>query len=66
MLTKADTLNVPALSDIMEEEGLTLKEARPKVANMAAQMLCRLKREIETQLNTKKYPPKAYLPTASM
>ena len=64
MLTKTDALNLPAMSDLMEE-GLTMKEARPKVADAAAQMLSRLKGAIESQLNGKKYPPKAYLPLAS-
>ena len=65
VLTKADALSLPAMSYLREEEGLTVKEARSKAADVAAQMLSRLKREIQSQLNGKKYPPKAYLPMAS-
>ena len=49
----------------MQKEGLTMKEAKPKAADVAAQMLSTLKGEIESELNGKKYPPKVYLPMAS-
>ena len=61
MLTKCDsTLNLPAL----KEEGLTITEAMPRVAEATAQILNEEQKKIETQLNTK-CPPKAYLPMAS-
>ena len=64
MLTKCDTLELPALEQL-EEEGLTITEAMPRVADVAAQILAKEKRKIESGLNTKKYPPKAYLAMAS-
>ena len=64
MLTKCDTLELPAFEQL-EEEGLTITEAMPRVADVAAQILSKQKRKIEGGLNTKKYPPKAYLPVAS-
>ena len=64
VLTKADALSILAMSHLRDEEGLTVKEAKPKVANVAAQILSRLEREIQSQLNSKKHPPKAYLPMA--
>ena len=64
MLTKCDTLDLPAL-ELLEEEGLTITEAMPRVAVVAAQILSKQKRKIESGLNTKKYPPKAYLAMTS-
>ena len=64
VLTKGDTLDLPAL-ELLEEEGLTITEAMPRVADVAAQILSKQKKKIESELNTKKYPPKAYLPMAS-
>ena len=64
MLTKGDTLNLPAF-ERLEEEGLTIAEAMPRVADVAAQILSQQKMKIESQLKDKKYPPKAYLPMAS-
>ena len=64
VLTKADALSSPARSYLIDE-GLTVKKAKPKVADMAAQILSRLEMEIQGQLNGKKYPPKAYLSMAS-
>ena len=64
MLTKGDALDLPAL-ELLEEEGLTITEAMPRVADVAAQILSQEKRKVESQLNTKKYPPKAYLSMAS-
>ena len=64
MLTKVDTLSLPAF-ELLEEEGLTITEARPRVADVAAQMLSQQQKKIESKLNGKKYPPKAYLPLAS-
>ena len=64
VLTKGDALDLPAL-ELLEEEGLTITEAMPRVADVAAQILSQEQRKIESQLNTKKYPPKAYLSMAS-
>ena len=64
MLTKADTLNLPALEHL-EEEGLTWDEAMPKVADVAAQILSQQQMKIESELKGMKYPPKAYLAMAS-
>ena len=64
MLTKGDALDLPAL-ELLEEEGLTITEAMSRVADVAAQILSQEQRKIESQLNTKKYPPKAYLSMAS-
>ena len=50
---------------LLREDGLTITEAKPKVANVAAQILSQEKTKIESELNTKKYPPKAYLAMAS-
>ena len=60
VLTKSDTLNLPALEHL-EEEGLTFAEAMPKVADVAAQILSQQQMKIESKLKTQKYPPKAYL-----
>ena len=64
VLTKGDTLDLPAL-ELLEEEGLTITEAMPRVADVAAQILSKQKKKIESELNTTKYPPKAYLAMAS-
>ena len=64
VLTKGDTLDLPAFEQL-EDEGLTVADAMPKVADVAAQILTQQKMKIESQLNGKKYPPKAYLPMAS-
>ena len=64
MLTKCDTLNLPALEQL-EEEGLTWDEAMPMIPDVAAQILSQRKMKVESQLKGKKYSPKAYLPMAS-
>ena len=64
MLTKGDTLKLPAFQQL-EEEGLTMAEAMPRVADVAAQILIQQQMKLESQLKGKKYPPKAYLPMAS-
>ena len=64
MLTRGDTLNLPALEQL-EEEGLTMAEAMPRVPDVAAQMLSKHKLNIESHLNGTKYHPKAYLSMAS-
>ena len=65
VLTKADVLNLPALSQLMEEKGLTMREAKPRVGECAAKMLSELRGKIESQLRGCKYSPKAYLQMAS-
>ena len=65
VLTKADTLKVPAVHQLLREQGLTMKEAMPKVANFAAQMLSELRRRVENVLNGSKYPPKDYMSMTS-
>ena len=64
VLTKADALKVPALSQYMREKGLTMREAIPNVGEMMAQMLSRLRARIESQLSGCKHPPKAYVTMA--
>ena len=64
MLTKGDTLNILAFK-LLKDVGLTMAEAMPRVPDVAAQMLMRHKLNIETQLNDKKYPPKAYVAMTS-
>ena len=63
VMTKADALKLAALSQL-RDDGLTMGEARPRVAELAAQMLSRLKAEIERQLGDCKNPPKAYMEMA--
>jgi len=65
VLTKADTLRVPALNQLMRESGLTMKEVKPRVGEYKAKMLSELRGKIESQLRDCKYPPKAYLSMAS-
>ncbi|KIM68385.1 hypothetical protein SCLCIDRAFT_1209209 [Scleroderma citrinum Foug A] len=65
VLTKADALTLPALSQL-RDEGLTMREAMPKAGELAAQMLSILESGIENQLCSCRYPPKAYLTTACM
>ena len=65
MLTKADSLRLPALNQLMRESGLTMREARPRAGEFAAEMLSKLRTKIESQLSGCKYPPKAYLSVAS-
>ena len=64
MLTKADALDLLAL-EALREQGLTVPEAKPRVADIAAQILSQQQMEIESELKGKKYPPKAYLAMAS-
>ncbi|KIM58322.1 hypothetical protein SCLCIDRAFT_128390 [Scleroderma citrinum Foug A] len=66
VLTKTDSLKVPALNQHMREAGITIREAMPRAGEIAAQMLSRLRARIESQLSGCKYPPKAYLPMACM
>jgi len=65
VLTKADTLRSPAIGQLVEEEGLTVREAMPRAEELAAEMLSKLRARIESQLSDCKYPPKAYLSMAS-
>ena len=65
VLTKADTLKVPAAHQLMKEHHLTMKEAMPKVADCAAQMLSKLRGGLEKELNSSKYPPKDYVGMSS-
>ena len=65
VLTKADTLKLPAASHLMEEEGLAMREVMPRVEGFALQLLDKLRKSIESQLNSRKYPPKVYLSMAS-
>ena len=65
VLTKADTLKIPALNQLMKEKGVTMREAKLWVGEFAAEMLNKLRTRIESQLSGCKYPPKAYLSMAS-
>ena len=65
VLTKGDTLNIPAFQLLKKDGGLTMAAVMSRVPDVAAQMLSKHKLNIESQLNGKKYPPKAYLPMAS-
>ena len=64
VLTKADALKLPAVCQLMREEGLTMREVMPRVEECALQLLDTLNKRIEFQLNGKKYPPKVYLSMA--
>ena len=64
VLTKVDTLKLPAL-ELLEDEGLTLTEAIPRAADVAMKILSQEEKKIKSQLNAKKYPPKAYLSMTS-
>ena len=64
VLTKGDVLKIPAFQ-LLRDEGLKGAEAMQRVPDVAAQMLSKLKLNIESLLNGMKYPPKAYLPMAS-
>ena len=64
VLTKADTLKLPAASQLMEEENLAMREVMPRVEEYALQLLDKLQKRIEIQLNDTKYPPKVYLSMA--
>ena len=65
VLTKADTLKIPALNQLIKEKGVTMREAKLWVGEFAAEMLNKLRTRIESQLSGCKYPPKAYLSMAS-
>ena len=65
VLTKADTLKVPAVHQLMKEHHLTMQEAMPKVADCAAQMLSKLRGRLERELNSSNYPPKDYVAMSS-
>ena len=65
VLTKADTLTLPACHQL-KKEGLEMcQEILPRVADVASQLLNNLRGKIESQLKDSKYPPKAYLSLAS-
>ena len=64
VLTKADALKLPAVCQLMREEGLTMREVMPRVEEYALQLLDKLRKRIEIQLNGTKYPPKVYLSMA--
>ena len=58
VLTKADALKIPALSQLMKEKGLTSwREAKPMVDEFVIEMLRKLRTRIESQLSGYKYPP---------
>ena len=57
-------MHLPAL-EVLTDQGLTVPEAKPKVADIAAQILGQQQMKIESELKGKKYPPKAYLAMAS-
>ena len=65
VLTKADALKIPAVHKLMGEEGLEMTEVMPRVEECALQLLGKLRKRIESQLNGSKYPPKAYLSMTS-
>ena len=65
VLTKADTLKLPAVHQLMKEHGLTMKEAMPRVADFAAHLLSKLKGRLEKELNSSKHPPKDYVVMSS-
>ena len=66
VLTKADALKIPALSQLMKEKGLTSwREAKPMVDEFVIEMLRKLRTRIESQLSGYKYPPNAYITMAS-
>ena len=64
VLTKADALKLPAVCQLMREEGLTMREVMPRVGGYSLQLLDKLSKRIEIQLNGRKYPPKVYLSIA--
>ena len=65
VLTKADTLTLPAFQQL-KREGLEIcQEILPRVADVASQLLNNLRGKIESQLKDSNYPPKAYLSLAS-
>jgi len=64
VLTKADALEHVAI-DQLRDMGLTMREALPMVNEVAAEVLSKLRARIELQLSRCKYPPKAYISTAS-
>ena len=64
VLTKADALKLPAVCQLMREEGLTMGEVMPRVEECALQLLDKLRKRIEIQLNGRKYPPKVYMSIA--
>ena len=65
VLTKADALKLPAVNQLMKEEGLAMEEVMPRVEEYRLQLLDELRKKIESQLNGRKYPPKVYLSMAS-
>ena len=65
VLTKADTLKLPALNQLIREKGLTMREAKQRVGECAAEMSGKLRARIESHLSSCKYPPKVYLTMAS-
>ena len=65
VLTKADILELCAIGQLRNEQGLTMKEAKPKAPGVASQMLIKLRGEVEKELNSSKYPPKAYVAMSS-
>ena len=63
LLTKVDALKNPAFCQL-KEEGLTYREAQSRIQDTAAQILNKLKENIESDLSMCKYPPKAYVSLA--
>ena len=62
VLTKADILELYAIGQLRDEQGLSMKEAKPKAPAVASQMLSKLRREVENELIGSKYPPKIMYP----
>ena len=65
VMTKADTLTLPACQQLKKEGLKMCQEILPRVADVASQLLNSLRGKIESQLKDSKYPPKAYLSLAS-
>ena len=65
VLTKADALKVPAIHQLITEQGLTMKEAVSKVADVTVQILSKVRSRVENELSGSKYPPKDYVSMSS-
>ena len=65
VLTKADALRIPVCQQLLETGGLTMAETMPRIAGLAALLLSKVRKIVESQLSGCKYPPKEYISLAS-
>lgn len=64
-MTKTDSLQSAVIGKLVDEENLTVREAKLKVGDLAERMLTQLKNKIMGELKGFNFPPKDCISLAS-